>query len=904
MNGTDGERIECNICGHAWRLTPQDAERGSAWCDLCQESRTLSGGVPNWMNRPEPPSTSRPASGLGLLLKGSVSAPPAAPAPQPTANRSTTSANRSTTAKPAAPPSYAEPAPAPTPPKRSGGISRQGYPATIHHKGPGRRQASVRLPGPILRHLTVHQGIHLERPARGGDALITAPESIRPGDRVMLRIRDGKLIVSETLTSESYARETNRLARTFLVRESEPFTHIDEIRAARLRMEAWLGLPRDDRHPWSIPGELKNGSLILSRRVLAWCQARISGREDPESWLQRGFPRPEDWGPGPMSFCVRLEEYDPHPTFRSLVVSTAEHQLQHDVWKMMLDTDAQLSLGPELSLPAPLLGLMRRLELPVPRADLPEAQSILAAWSTSRSPALARRAMAMFLLERVQTETQRISLRGLGIADRQLETLYDRWCEAGRPIVALQGMVEPEEIGPALEALALNAEAREIHAGLRERWEKQVATSVLDQHAAQSRQTQQQRQDALMELESLRRQSAELRRRQEQEARTLESKLRLLREQIATVAPLLAATARVRPKLPTRTATRTAVREELIARGLSLTPTQVDRLLLATLSSPRAGVLLALSDPTGRASDVLSDLFEGADDTVVPVRAEWRAESDLLGRVSPDGLRFVPAPFTEAARRAGAHAITVDMKNKPAPFLLHLRGADRADVNRYAAGLLAALGTDRRLELYPRSLNARWIAELEQMKAARSHDSNRFAELEQAFSAEALGGGDPKSAWQLQLPPHTVVLATLAQRQLSGTLSMLREHCFFVPLPPPDLSDVLSLNSEGQQHRLLLSPLPANAGDFSKSRAMVEEGLRTLLPILPPPSQSLGRQLSALFSEASRWKMDDGPELAGHILSLTALPRLRGDNREPLVQLAALHWVTRTFGEDINGLLR
>ena len=754
-----------------------------------------------------------------------------------------------------------------------------------------------------MRHLIDNLGMRFDRPSRGGDALVTTSGDVRPGDRVLLRVRDGQLFISEALTAERYARETNRQAEAFLTRESQPFTHIGEIRAARLRLEAWLGLSRDDRHPWAIPGELKGGSLLLSRRMLSWCRERCGSHEEPENWLQRGFPRPEDWGPGPMSFCARLEEHDPHPRFRSLVVSAAEHQVQQECWKRLLDTRSRAAAGPAVSLPAPLLGLMRRLELPVPRDGLSDSQAILSVWSAARSPALARRAMAMFLLERVETETQRAALRGLGVADRQIESLYERWREAGRPAAALQGMVEPDEIGAALEALAQSEGARQISAGLLSIWENQLSQQILSNNAAKVKQTQRERQQALSELSSLRRQSTELRRRKEQEARTLEERLRGLRSQIDTLSPLLSSSERSRPALPSRPASRAAAREELSARGLPASPEMVDRLLLAYLSSPQAGTLLLLSDPTGSAPSALADMFDGSADATVSVRAEWSAESDLLGRVSPDGLRFVPAPFTEAARQASAHALVTAQQGQTAPFLLHLRDADRADPSRYAAGLLAALDSDRQLELYPRSLNARWRAELEQMKTKRAYDSNRFAELEQAFSPEALGGVGAESAWRLTLPPHAVVLATLTWATLSGHMAALREHSFIIQLPTPNLADVLSSPTKRQRSRLTLPPRPQGPYTFPTTRALVEDGLRTLLPMLPPPAPRLGRQLAALISEAARWEMEDGAELAGHLLALTALPRLRGDNRDPLIQLASRDWITDAFGTDIANLL-
>lgn len=830
-----------------------------------------------------PAESIRPASGLGLLVKRPApTEPETVPSPAPSSQAAPVSSSRAPVVRSAA----------------HRGEPRQGYPATIHHRGPGRRQASVRLPGPILRHLIDNVGMRFDRPERGGDALVTASDDVQPGDRVLLRVRDGQLAVAETLSADSFARETNRQARAFLGRESQPFTHIDEIRAARLRLEAWLGLSRDDRNPWAIPGELKDGALLLSRRVLLWCQSRSGSHEDPQNWLQRGFPRPEDWGPGPMSFCARLEDHDPRPRFRSLVISAAEHQVQIDAWRRLLDTDARVSGadGAGRDLAAPLLGLMRRLELAPPRTALPESQAVLSAWSAAGSAALARRSMAMFLLERVETETQRAALRGLGIADRQIEALYERWREAGRPVAALQGIVEPDEIEAALEALAQSPGAQQISAGLLLRWKKQIASTAVEASTAQAQQTQRQRQQALTDLESIRRQSTELQRRRAQEVAALDQKLRGLKDQIASVAPLLAASRTERPALPVRPATRETVRAELASRGLPLPAPVVDRLLLATMASAPAGALTLLSDPSGRAPDALADLFEAGDGAVVSVRAGWSGEADLLGRVSPDGLRFVPSPFTEAARRASAHALTGAARGAPAPFFLHLRDADRADPRRYAAGLIAALDGDRRLELYPRSLNARWLAELEQMKTRRAQDSNRFAELQQAFSAEALGGSDPKDAWRLQLPPHTIVLATLHHRPAAP----LTEHGFFVALPPPALDDVLAQPADGGRHRLQLPARSDAPLDYDETRAAVEDGLRTLLPLLPPPAPRLGRQLVSLISEAARWEIPDGPELAAHLLALTALPRLRDGDPAPLAQLASRDWIPAAFAAELD----
>lgn len=419
MNGFGGERVECTVCGHAWRLTALDVERNNSWCDMCMEPRRLDGSPPAWLNRqatppPEPRAT---PSGIGLLLKRQARAE--APPVERPRERALPTTN-----------------------------TAQAFPATVVQRMPNRRQAAVSLPRVLLRHIARDCGVRIERPERG-DAVVVATGDVRAKDRVLLRIREDVLYVAEVLTEEQFVRESTRLLTAFLTRESQPMMHIDQIRAGRLRLEAWLGLPRDDRHPWALPGELRGGSVYLSRPILEWCQENSQTIEDPEAWLQRGFPDANGWGQGSMPFCARLEDDEP-PRFLSLVVSAAEHQAQQDAWKRLLEAQAEPA-EPTTVLPDALVALTERLELSLPAEPLEPAQAVLAGWSQAGSAALARRAMAMFLLDRVENDTQRAALRGLGVTDRQLEVLYQKWRGAGRPVLALSGIVEDDELSQAID---------------------------------------------------------------------------------------------------------------------------------------------------------------------------------------------------------------------------------------------------------------------------------------------------------------------------------------------------------------------------------------------------------------------------------------------------------------------
>ncbi|MEL6345072.1 MAG: hypothetical protein AAFV53_18330 [Myxococcota bacterium] len=878
MSGFGGERVECSVCGHAWRLTALDVERNNSWCDMCMEPRRLDGSPPSWLNRqatPEPdlppsrtPSAS--ASGIGLLLKRQ--------------SRSEASASPISLSR--------RPTPAPS--------AGQGYPATILQRMPSRRQATVAMPGPLVRHLHRAMGVRPERTEQG-EILVIATGDVRARDRVLVRVREGLLYVAEVLKEEHYIRETNRMIRSALIRDSQPMMHIDEVRAARLRLENWLQLPRDDRNPWSLPGELRAGSVYLSRQILEWCQARSGSEEPPEAWLQRGFPDAEEWGPGAMPFCARLEETQP-ARFNSLVVSSAEHQAQQDAWKRLM-ADEPEDQGPPVALPDALLALMTRLNLPHPRGILEPGQAVLAGWSEAGSAALARRAMAMFLLDRVENETQQAALRGLGVTDRRLEVLYQKWRDAGRPTLALSGIVEDDELHHALQAMSLTREARAICDGLLQRWGQQLTQNAAEEGEMDLAEVQQQRKQAIADLEQLRQQSTELRRRREAEVAELESRMSQLRKQIASVAPLLVEEA---PEhLPERAATREAVQLELAARGLPLSLRDSDRLLLAALAAPDAGALVVLSAPSAAiapmAASALGGLFARANFAQIAIRSEWKSEADLLGRLSPDGQRFLPGPLTEATRRAAAHALVNAMGTDAAPFILHLAGVDRADPQQVAAGLLSALGADRRMQLYPRSLNARWLAEREEMRAHRSREGGRLAELEQAFSDEALGGTPPEKAWRLHLPQHLSLLASRASndRPLSGALL---EHSFMVTLPPMDLAAALAPPPTEPRGRLILPPRPEAPADYPQARAHIEAGLRTLLPAMPPPSPRLGRQIAALLAEAARWEMPDDNALAAHALLLLALPRLRTDQStaEVLANLATQSWLTDELTELIG----
>ena len=733
-------------------------------------------------------------------------------------------------------------------PVASATLHGEGWPAIVIHRLPRERRAAVQLSAPIFRHLE-SLSLRLVRGNGPGEILIRATD-IRAGDRVLLGIEDGQLVVDGYLSADAYGRQVSRCIRRLLAEEAEPFTRIDRIRAARRRLESWLGLPADPRNPWALPGDINDATLYLSRRILDWCSRRV---ESPTTrWLGDALPSVDDWGPGPMTFAVVRQVGG---GFSSMLISEDEHTAQSDAWRRIMATPE------EDALPETTRVLLQRLSIPTPALPLPEHLAVLVAWSRTEAPALARRAQAMFLLSLATSSAQRASLRGLAIVDRQLESLHRRWTEAGSPADALPGIVTDEELPAALSAIAgLPGEA------MVERLEAMAESRYSGTEAVQTLQ----RQSGVLteQVESLRKQSIALKAHRDKARAALDG----LERRVSAMAPLLQTEDPI-TELPTRPATLEAFREELDARAPGLSSQCADRILLALTAAQDLGSPVLLAGPeSAEVAAALPDIIDGAGRRHVPVRPEWSGEADLLGRV--EGDRFVASGFTEAIQTAAVHAVQAA---RAAPFFVWLEGMDRADTHHYTPSLLAALERDRRVSLYPRSLNHAWMES---------------------------GTVTDEHAWQLALPPGLVLLGTLEGH---GTLpATLTERCLVLRLPTPDLAAALSFSGSGGISRLTLPDQPARDARvaFPKSWRNLLEALTLLRPLGIRSSRRLGRQAAALLGRAAAWGMSDGPEVSAHLVELLLLGRLQPThNTDPLRTLLTCDWLTQELRSTIEEMV-
>jgi len=325
-----------------------------------------------------------------------------------------------------------------------------GYPATVIGHDSGSDTVLVRLPSPVFRQLKRTPKLNIEPGQKSTEVVISTHRPMEPGNTLLVHVQANKLIAGDLIDSEDYPAVVTTFVTPLLKKQSRPLTQVDEVRLAQRQMERWLGVPRDDRTPWALPGRLEGKRLHFSRRILELCQQRTGGSF--EQWIHSGLPRPVDWGCGPIRFCARLEMTDPEPVFRSMVVSDAEHSAQIAAWSRFL-TVTDSPTGGRVSLPDALEAMLLRLDADELPSPFPEGLRVLAKWSGLQDCGLARRAQAMFLLSVVTQETQRQQMRQLQLTTPDVETLHQAWVAAGSPVDVLSAMVLEDEVTDAVGCL-------------------------------------------------------------------------------------------------------------------------------------------------------------------------------------------------------------------------------------------------------------------------------------------------------------------------------------------------------------------------------------------------------------------------------------------------------------------
>lgn len=773
---------------------------------------------------------SEPARGIGLLLK-SKSASPITITELPTRN-----SRRVEDAWNLTPPPTPE---VPAWEERMEAV--EGWPATVRHRLPQERRAAVHLIPPLLRHLRSVEGLRLHQGNEPDELLIRATEA-RAGDRVLLGIEDGQLVVDGYLSEDAYSRQIARCIRRLLADEASPHIRIDAIRTSRRRLEAWLGLPEDPRNPWALPGDLSDGTLYLSRHILDWCSERVKVPLD--QWLEGALPSTDEWGPGPLTFATVRGIGG---SFTSILISENEHTAQSDAWHWLMKSQH------EQFLPEGIRSLLNQLSIPVPAMPLPDHLSVLVSWSTAEAPGLARRAQAMLLLSLSNT-AQRNSLRGLGLVDRQVEILHRQWTAIGCPTDILPGLVTDEELPAALTAQIGGPGMMMI-----ERLEAQIERRLLSTSTMARLKEESDKMNA--QVEALKQEAGGLQKRRDQ----AEAILAELERQVVAYAPAVPAIA-----LPTRAATLSSFREEFDARVPGLPGACADRLLLAITAAQDLGApILLIGSESAEIASALPDIIAGSSQHHIPVRPEWSAECDLLGNI--DGDRFIATEFTEAIQQTTSHAVRSEQN---APGFIWLEGMDRADTSRYTPSLLSALERDHRLTLYPHSQHVAW------MEAGSVTNPN---------------------GWQLALPPNLVLLGTLEGH--SALAEPLIDRSLMLRLPIPNLASALSFAGSCGTSRLVLPEQPAGPVANSAWDNLLT-ALHILSPLGLQPSRRLGRQATALLGRAASWGIIDSDTVSAHLVHLLLLGRITNVHTvEPLQKLLDCSWLTEELAGAIEALI-
>ena len=138
--------------------------------------------------------------------------------------------------------------------------------------------------------------------------------------------------ITSVLDEESYNKQLHREVSKRLMAESIALTTELFRDGTRRRLGSPFSLPETNDTPWAVPGRIKNGQTLLSRRIMSFFSK--SGGASLDQALRKGMPKIDDWGGGPILFGVYPSE-DPE-VFTSVAIPAEEHRQLVDSWDALL----------------------------------------------------------------------------------------------------------------------------------------------------------------------------------------------------------------------------------------------------------------------------------------------------------------------------------------------------------------------------------------------------------------------------------------------------------------------------------------------------------------------------------------------------------------------------------------
>ena len=728
------------------------------------------------------------------------------------------------------------------------------YPAVIQQVLDNRIYA--KLMPPVLRSMRQdHREMEIDQ------SLTVSGSGLQKGDRVLLQREDDHWLVTTTLTSDIYAQKLHKAISEHLLTEGMRATPALVRRAARRRFEKWFKMEGNEGTPWAVPGRLKEGQTLLSRKIVHWC-AQQGGAELDQA-LRQGLPRTENWGNGPLVFGLFPLDED-SPQFSAVALPDEEHQSLIDSWRELLSSKPKTAKSH--SLPAPreetaaiakpkssgrvpvplpepafieeeeeagllaertsifhpfphqLAALIEGLRLPMPPQPLTEGMSTLVAWSQSDHPGLRERVTDFMMMLLADGEEVR--------PNPLMRDLWTEWHRCPDPVQKLCLLVEPGEEPAAIRAIVGRpapgpAVAAALSDHLLLRWRR----FLLKSHPPI----------------------------EEEEA------------------------PRKAPPPPTMVDFRVALRR----RGIRCADIWMDRLLLTLLSAQHLGHVVVLSSPRRIAAPLITDaLCDSIENSRSEVIRLPRRRTHLLGKINREQDIFQFSPLTQALRRASRLEY---LSSRRSPYLVLIEDLGQHAKTDALPAVLKQAGEDKGALLFSEEENQRWLKEYEEFHTRDdldSHEELRRDLLEDFYAADSLGGQPPERAWRLRSPENLVLMGVLDTDRAAKALDIL-SHAFVLTVPELDTDDIETA-LEGRQEglpRVVLAKqelkLEGTWERFPHTREQLFEIMRCLGNCNFSLTPALSQQVATFLAYAEAWGIHDGPVLVSHLTQTLVLPRIR-----------------------------
>ncbi|MGC6510966.1 MAG: hypothetical protein ACON4U_21300 [Myxococcota bacterium] len=750
------------------------------------------------------------------------------------------------------------------------------YPATIHIDADGVVAAYLKPP---IQRLIQQEHADLDI----GSKISLPGETIAPGAWVLIQYRSKKWQITSVLDEESYNKQLHREVSKRLMAESIALT-TDLFRdGSRRRLETLFSLPETSDTPWAVPGRIKNGQTLLSRRIMSYFSK--SGGATIDQALRKGMPKIEDWGSGPILFGVYPSE-DPD-VFSSVAIPAEEHRLLVDSWDALLklpsspgnSSEHLVESGDEVEekqvlsesgrlkrsdfaviteapstfqpLPLKLSAIISALKLPMPAQPLTESMSTLVAWTEADHPALSERSTDFFLTLLADGSPVR--------PNANIPKLWTEWHRTSNPIAQLCTMVASGEEPAAIRSLVgRTAPGHDVGSALADhlllRWRRQI----------------------LKKYEP-----------------DIEPEILTVDEEAPTIVDL-----------------RLAVRH----RGLCVADVWLDRLFLALGTARDLSIPLILVGNVNTSICILETILKpaltGSRSTMVSLP---KKRSQILGRISLGDDIFILSPFAKAIRKASRYR-----KEAPSgywsPYFVVVKNPNRHIHSDVLHTILQQASGSDGVMLYTEEDNERWLQEYKDLQTQEITDfiqNERRELLELFFESTAIGNRIPEKANRLFASHNLSVVLCVDTKNKAQSYDALK-HGLVLFTPDIDITE-LQETAKQRNETLKSNLLPDFNHDergswerYPKSRQQILDILRILSNCNLSLDAELAQHVSTFLGHAEQWGLPDDYFITSHVLHTMILPRIecRGDELiGPLRDVLALNYVSPDLQKTISTLI-